>query len=115
MGKDKGWAHLAEAWRGTNHIGGGVGRPPSPIETHPSSQPCETGGFVRLFAAGGTPPLTVDLLLIPRRMVRVGRLHIWHLRRPHQPLVPEPLRHLLSFGRSGRWPPRRTANHRYVW
>lgn len=102
------------AWGGANHIGGSTGGPPATIAWPPSLQRCETGSLVRLLADAGTPPLTLDLMLLPRRMVRVGRLKIWHLRRRYQPLVSEPLRRLLSFGRGGPWPPRPTANQRYV-
>lgn len=74
----------------------------------------ETGRPARLLTVAGEEPLTLDLLLLPRHRVRVGRLKIWHLRRRHRAAIPEPLRHVLSFGRTGRWPPRRTSNHRYV-
>lgn len=101
-------------WGWTSHLNGHAG-PSEATALPPAAVDGETGRLLRFFAIGGDSPLTLDLLLVPRRLVRVHRLRIWHLRRRYQAGVPEPLRRVLSFDRAGAWPPQIKGNHRYVW
>jgi len=72
-----------------------------------------TGRLLPLFRLAGASAIRIDLLVLPRRLLRVGRCKIWRLKPRHRDAVPEPLRHLLCFGRAGRWPPERSLNQRY--
>jgi len=71
-----------------------------------------TGVAVRTMAAAEAG-IAVDLLFLPRRETRTRRLGIWSLKTRCRDEVPEPLRHVLCFGRSGRWPPERRNGQRY--
>lgn len=72
-----------------------------------------TGRLLPLLHLTGTSAIRIDLLVIPRRLLRVGRCKIWRLKPRYRDAVPEPLRHLLCFGRVGCWPPGRSLNQRY--
>jgi len=73
----------------------------------------ETGRLLPLLHLEGASPIRLDLLVLPRRALRVGRCRIWKLKPRYRDAVPEPLRHVLSFGRAGSWPPQRWPNQRY--
>jgi hypothetical protein len=72
----------------------------------------ETGQIVSLLSVPAAS-ISVDLLVLPRREIRGRRLQIWGLKRRCRDDVPEPLRHVLSFGRSGVWPPDRRKGQKY--
>lgn len=72
-----------------------------------------TGLLLPLLHLTGASAIRIDLLVLPRRLLRVGRCKIWRLKPRHRAAVPEPLRHVLCFGRAGRWPPARSTNQRY--
>ena len=98
-----GWSHstLIPAW--------GCGDPATEIPRR------VTGGTGRLIRVLSTvaASITVDLLVLPRRELRSRRLQNWALNRRSRDTVPEPLRHVLSFGRVGRWPPEVKRGQRY--
>ena len=84
----------------------------APARAVPDRMEGETGRIIR---ALGEPSamLAIDLLFLPRREVRARRSQIWSLKRRCRDDVPEPLRHVLCFGRSGHWPPERRTGQRY--
>lgn len=72
----------------------------------------DTGRFIRLLSVP-SGSIAIDLLVLPRREIRARRLQIWSLKRRCRNDVPEPLRHVLTFGRHGTWPPERRKGQRY--
>lgn len=62
---------------------------------------CETGRLFRFALFEGSSPIACWFMFLSARDVRVGRNGLWHLRKPLRPGVSEPLRTLLSYGRTG--------------
>lgn len=61
----------------------------------------ETGAIQSIFTVPGEPLVTCAALLLPAEVVRVGRNGLWQLRRRERERVPQPLRRMLSYGRTG--------------
>lgn len=99
-----GWAHRASV---------PVWGCDDPATSAPRRVEGETGRLVRLMTVP-VAPITVDLLVLPRREIRARRLQIWSLKRRCRDVVPEPLRHVLCFGRQGAWPPVRRKGQAYA-
>jgi hypothetical protein len=67
----------------------------------PAERATTTGVALDLATAPGTPPVTFSLLFIAGAQVKMGRNHLWHVRRALAPALGEPLRTILARGRRG--------------
>lgn len=102
---------LAWGWR--NFASAPVWGCDEPATAIPRRLDGETGRLVRLLSLPAAA-IAVDLLLLPRREIQARRLAIWSLKKRCRDEVPEPLRHVLCFGRHGAWPPERHRGQTYA-
>lgn len=63
-----------------------------------------TGILCDLADVPGTPRVTFSLLFLAGAQVKMGRNHLWHVRRALAPHLGEPLRTILGHGRHGTFP-----------
>ncbi len=71
----------------------------------PETLELQTGRLTPVVVVAGAPDVRLMLLLLARRDVKVGRNHLWHLRRELTDGVDEPFRNVLSYGRTGEAAP----------
>jgi hypothetical protein len=67
----------------------------------PETLNLETGRLTAFAIVNGEPDVGLMLFLLRRRDIKVGRNHLWHLRRELAEGVSEPFHRVLSYGRSG--------------
>jgi hypothetical protein len=67
----------------------------------PDTLELKTGELATIAMIAGAPVVALMLLVIAGRDVKVGRNHLWHLRRELADDVDEPFRKVLSYGRAG--------------
>ena len=99
-------------WGWVNGMSAPVWNCDLPASSIPPRMVGETGTPLRVLRVPAAS-LALDLLFLPRREIRARPCGIWGLKRRCRDEVPEPLRHVLCFGRHGTWPPERKKGQRY--
>ncbi len=62
---------------------------------------CVTGSMFKFTLVEGSPPIECWALFLDRSDVKMGRHGLWHLRRELSTNIFEPLKSILSYGRTG--------------
>jgi len=60
-----------------------------------------SGRMFRFAEVRGSSPVALGALFIRRSDVRIGRSGLWRVRPEHARLLPSPLEHMLTHGRTG--------------
>jgi hypothetical protein len=71
----------------------------------PTTQTLETGQISHLTTLVGEPDLQILILFLARTDVRSSRNGLWRIRKRLEPLIEEPFRSWLTFGRTRRYGP----------
>lgn len=79
----------------------GVPATGAPALDIPAERATTTGTVFDLACVPGTPQVAFSLLFITGAQVKLGRNHLWHVRRALAPALDEPLRTILVRGRHG--------------
>lgn len=73
----------------------------APVVDIPAERAATTGIVFDLAEVPGAPRVVFSLLFLTGAQVKMGRNHLWHVRRALAPLLGEPLRTILGHGRRG--------------
>jgi hypothetical protein len=74
---------------------------PEAVPVVPDRRELRAGIIERFAEVIGEPHVELSLLLIARRDVRAARNGLWRVRTVLANLIPEPFRHMLTYGRTG--------------
>jgi hypothetical protein len=93
------WSYSSQRWGHT------IVAPDFLLPHIPATQTFETGQISHLMTLAGEPDLQMLILFLARTDVRLSRNGLWRIRKRLEPMIEEPFRSWLTFGRTRRYSP----------